>query len=295
MMATFQPLSSNEVYVLGSNGKLWLEHSQNGTFGQVPPTRQQVDGSVALRGGGGSNSNAIFIDSCKNLQNLTVRLTVSEDLITYQDGGFSLQLNAYPPPGKQSQGQTLTWFQYIIYIQKGSASYEIQYWANNAPGSWPPGYTPVPNTTPWLPVLPNDYHLTQFGSAPSSRIPQGSTLAIALTTDSSGNVISALFSLTDPTGQVSSSVFAFPQGAQYPICAFEVNLVGPGGGSNSTFISGEGILTYSVSSGSLSVQEGGPGAACGEFSGFTAETSNAVYGGVTPSSGSTVSQSLSFA
>jgi len=241
-----------------------------------------------------SANNSILINNCANLQNLSVSLSVSQDLVTYQDVGFSLQLNSYPPPGQLSQGQTLNWFQYIIYVQNGQLYYEIQYWSIGAPSSWPAGYTPVPNTTPWLPVFPNDYFLTQFGSAPSSRIPRGSTLAINLTTDSSGNVVNALFKVTTANNQVSSINFPFPQGTQYPISAFEVNLVGPGGFSNSTFISGAGQLTYVVSPGTMSVQNGGPGAACGEVSAGTGEGSNIVYGAVTPSSGSTVTQTLSF-
>ena len=39
----FQALSDTEVFVLGTNGNLWLEH---GPFGNVPPSRQQVDGNV---------------------------------------------------------------------------------------------------------------------------------------------------------------------------------------------------------------------------------------------------------
>jgi hypothetical protein len=42
----FQPSPSNDtkyVYVLGTNGNLWLENSPWGT---VPPARVQVDGSV---------------------------------------------------------------------------------------------------------------------------------------------------------------------------------------------------------------------------------------------------------
>ena len=238
-----------------------------------------------------SANNSILINNCANLPNLSVSLFVSQDLVTYQDVGFSLQLNSYPPPGQLSQGQTLNWFQYIIYVLNGQLDYAIQYWSIGAPSSWPPG-THVPGTTPWLPVFPSPF--TQFGSAPSSRIPRGSTLAIKLTTDSSGNVVNALFSVTTASGQVSSANFPFPQGAQYPICAFEVNVVGPGGSSNSIFISGAGLLTYSVSPGTMSVQNGGPGAACGEVSDGTGEGSNIVYGAVTPSSGSPVTQSLSF-
>ena len=242
-----------------------------------------------------SANNSVLINNCANLQNLSVSLFVSQDLVTYQDVGFSLQLNSYPPPGKLSQGQTLNWLQYIIYVQNGKLWYEIQYWSIGAPSAWPTGYVPnPPNSTPWLPVFSNDYFLTQFGTAPSNRIQRGSTLAINLTTDTSGNVVNALFSVTDAANQVQSANFPFPQGTQYPISAFEVNVVGPGNFSNATFISGAGLLTYVVSPGNMTVQSGGPGAACGEISAGTGEGSNITYGAVTPSSGANVTQTLSF-
>jgi hypothetical protein len=37
-------IDANTIYVLGQDGKLWLEH---GPFNSVPPPRQQVDGNVA--------------------------------------------------------------------------------------------------------------------------------------------------------------------------------------------------------------------------------------------------------
>jgi hypothetical protein len=40
---TFQALSATQIFVLGSNGNLWLEQAP---FGKVPPSRQQVDGLV---------------------------------------------------------------------------------------------------------------------------------------------------------------------------------------------------------------------------------------------------------
>lgn len=40
---TFQALDSTNVFVLGTDGKLWLEQPP---FGKVPPKRQQVDGNV---------------------------------------------------------------------------------------------------------------------------------------------------------------------------------------------------------------------------------------------------------
>ena len=241
-----------------------------------------------------SNQNVVLIDNCKNLHDVTVKLVLTEDLITFQDTGFSLQLNAFPPKGQLSQTQELTWFQYVIWVTGGSLSYEIQYWASY-PHPWPLGYKPVPNTVPHLPVLPNDYNLTRFGPAPSNRIARGSELKISLSTDSAGHITRALFSYTDPSGHTTSTTFPFPAGAQYPICAFTLNLGGYKELADSTFISGAGTLTYSVSLGSLADQGGGVGTACGETSAdITGELSNALYGPLTPPSGSIVSQSLSF-
>lgn len=107
-----------------------------------------------------SSNNAILVDSCQNLQNLTVTLNVTEDMVTVGNTGFSVQLNSYPQPGSTSQNQSINWFQYIIYVGgplNNQLGWEIQYWAvgatSYAPGQlWPPGYTPnPPNTTPWLP------------------------------------------------------------------------------------------------------------------------------------------------
>jgi hypothetical protein len=236
-----------------------------------------------------SNNNANLVDNCQNLQNLTVTLDVTEDLVTLGNTGFSLQVNSYPQPASQSQGQTLNWFQYIIYVLQNSLWYEIQYWAVGS-SSWPPGYTPNPNTTPWLPALPSDYFLTQFGSVSNNQIPAGSVMQIQLANDSSGNVTSATFSVTDPGGNVSSNTFNFPAGAVYPIYGFQVDIVGPGSGAPCSFTSGAGTLTYSVSPGTLSVQDAS--SRCGGSQPGTAESSNVVYGDVIPASGVTVSQSL---
>ena len=246
-----------------------------------------------------SNNNAILVNNCQNLQNLTVTLQVTQDLITLGNTGFSMQVNSYPQTSSKSQGQTLNWFQYIIYVGgpvTNGVGWEIQYWSvgaqSYAPNQpWPPSYTPnPPNTTPWLPVLSNDYEVQGFGSAPSNQILAGSVMQIQLTTDSSGNVTAAAFSVTDPAGKVSNAKFTFPAGAVYPIYGFQVDLVGPGGGAPCTFTSGAGTLTCSVSAGTLAVQNASTG--CGGPQPGTAETSNAVYGDITPASGAKLSQSL---
>jgi Tachylectin len=245
---------------------------------------------------GGGFNNTILVNGCQNLANLTVTLQVTQDLITVNNDGFSLQLNSYPQPGLTSQGEPLDWFQYIIYVLDNQLSWEIQYWANaksySSTQRWPPGYTPnPPNTSPWLPAISNDYTLTTFGSAPSSQIPAGSTMQIQLTSDVSGNVTSATFKVTDPRGNVSVGQYSFLPGAKFPIYGFQLDIVGPGGLKYATFSSGAGTLTYSVSQGALAIQDAST--RCGSASQPpTGESSNTIYGEVTPASGATVSQSL---
>ena len=268
-------------------------------------------------------NNAVLINNCQNLSNLTVQLQVTEDLITLEDTGFSVQLNCYPQIGaitpNSTQGTTfpgevvgqLEWFQYVLIIGNNSASFEIQYWAHAksfqdaGPGGnppeirWPPGYTPNPlNTSPWLPVFPGTAVTGSVGSVSSNRIPAGSTITIALATDSNGNVTGATFSIADPNGNVQSgstkpwSDYAGqtepPEYALFPIYGFQLN-VSSAPGLPVMFTSGAGTLTYSVSSGTLSVQTANT---CGGIQPGTAENSNVVYQAVTPASGSTVSQSF---
>jgi hypothetical protein len=242
---------------------------------------------------GSSNTN--LVDGCQNLANLTVTLQVTQDLVTVNNDGFSLQVNSYPQPGLTSQGEPLDWFQYIIYVWNGQLSWEIQYWANAKSYSntqlWPPGYTPnPPDTTPWLPAISHDFTLFSFGSAPSNQIPAGSVMQIQLTTDGSGSVTHATFKVTDPKGNVSQGQYAFLPGAIFPIYGFETVLVGPGGGRSCTFSSGQGTLSYNVSQGALAIQNAST--RCGGPQPGTAESSNALYSDVTPASEATVSQGL---
>ncbi len=248
-----------------------------------------------------SKNNAILIDnslisSCDPLSNLGVLLKVVEDLATTDGGGWSFQLNCYPPPGEYCQTSELAVFQYIVYVQGSRLVYQIQYWATPGISTWPAGYTPQPQTTPWLPCWANDYSnpFTPFASINGDTLPRDSQLQIQLSTDENGGVTKATFSYTDPDGNTSSVDYSLP--AVHPIVAFQVNLVGPGGGANANFTTGltssRGILYYSVTPGELSVQSGGPGAACGEAAVGTVETSNAVYSDVAGAPASTVTQTL---
>lgn len=241
-----------------------------------------------------SNNNAVLIDGCNNLRDLSVLLEVTEDIATTDGSGWSFQLNCYPPPGRYCQTSLLTWLQYIVYVQGGSLSYEIQYWANGS-STWPSGYTPQPNTSPWLPCWGNDYFLSgPFADIDGDTLPRQSQLQIALGTNDAGGVTKVTFSYTDPDGNEHSTEFDPP--AVQPVVACELNFVGPGNFANASFTEGltssRGIIYYSVSSGQLSVQSGGAGAACGEAGVVTGETSNMTYSDINGAPGGTVTQTL---
>jgi hypothetical protein len=243
-----------------------------------------------------SNNNAVLIDGCDNLENLSVLLEVTEDVATTDGGGWSFQLNCYPPGGEYCQTSPVTWMQYIVYVQGGNLSYEVQYWATGQ-STWPTGYTPQPGTAPWLPCWANDYYLSApFATISGDTLPRESTLQIALTTDGSGGVTQVDFTYTDPDDNAHPASFTVPAQAVHPIVACELNLVGPGGGSGATFTQGltnsRGIIYYSISTGQLSVQTGGAGSACGEAGVITAETSNMSYSDISGAPGSTVTQIL---
>lgn len=241
-----------------------------------------------------SNNNAILIDNCNNLQNLTVLLEVTEDLATTNNGGWSLQLNCYAPPGQYCQTSQVNVLQYIVIVQGGILQYYIQYWAYGT-STWPSGYNPQPGTSPWLPCWAHDYGIAPtFATGLSGdTLPRESTLQIALATNSDGGVTTATFTYTDPDDNVQTGVWKAP--AVLPICAFQLNFVGPPGGTaNFTqgLLNSRGIIYYTISSGELSVQSGGPGSACGEPGAGTAETSNMTYSDINGAPASTVTQIL---
>jgi hypothetical protein len=241
-----------------------------------------------------SNNNAILIDNCNNLQNLQVLLEVTEDIATTNGGGWSLQLNCYAPPGEYCQTSQVNVFQYIVIVQGGILQYYIQYWAAGT-SAWPAGYTPVDGTSPWLPCWAHDYGIapTFAQGLSGDTLPRQSLLKIALGTNGNGGVTTATFTYTDPDVNEHTGVYQLP--AVHPICAFQLNFVGaPGGTANFTqgLTNSRGIIFYTISSGQLSVQSGGAGAACGEANAVTGETSNMSYSDIAGAPAGTVTQML---
>jgi hypothetical protein len=126
-----------------------------------------------------SNTNAVFTDQCQPLGDVTVNLAVTEDLVTYGDGGFSLQPNAYPMPGVTCAGLKKDWIQFSRYadqydgLPNNTAAFQWQAWALEATawsGGGPQGRRagptqPVPNFTQPDPLIT---------SVANNRLPKGS-------------------------------------------------------------------------------------------------------------------------
>jgi hypothetical protein len=114
----------------------------------------------------GDNFNYTFGSNCANLLGVVGKLDVTQDTST--SVGFTFRLNAYGATGAESG-----WQQYGFVVN----SAEVQGFVN----SW----TASPSASP-----PNDVMLDTFSSVslPSSTLPAGYTLTVALTDDANGNV-----------------------------------------------------------------------------------------------------------
>lgn len=239
-----------------------------------------------------SNYNAVLFNDCNTLQNLEVLVEVGSDIATINNGGWSLQLNCYPPRGQYCQTSEVNWLQYIVIVQGGVLQYYIQYWSNGASLPWPSGYTPLPGTSPWLPCWAHDYGeaFTFATRLSGDKLPSGSLLQIALATDSNDGIETATFNYIDPDGVTQKGIFAAP--VAIPINGFQLNFVGPPGG-NAIFTPSVpvALIRYSVSSGELSVVNYDAEPACvGVF--ITGESSNLIYSDIIGAPGSTVTQTL---
>ena len=118
-----------------------------------------------------------------------------------------------------------------------------------------------------------------MASLPSSTLPAGYTLTIALTFDQNDNVTGAKYTVTGGGSTNSQQEVLTTLGEAAtdlsPIVAFELDIVGPGGGSATIFSSGAGTITYTATN-VLSALGAEP--TCCEWNGGTAESSNSVYG-----------------
>jgi hypothetical protein len=233
-------------------------------------------GSGGLQG----NSNYFLANNCQPITGLMVSLTATGDIVS--SNGFTMQLNADSPQGVDAVQQ------YSFAINGNSIQAVINNWQNFTTAIVC-GYFDIASLTdPSIPV-----------STPiSNGIPNGYTLRIILQylgTSVSGAVFEVLsdgqllgtlpLSVSQtgcdcglPSCPASPHCCAGYQSSAdlSPITAFEVNIVGPGGGGSTTFTQGTGNIEYYVSNGTLTVGNDVP--PCVESNFCTVEESTAKYG-----------------
>jgi hypothetical protein len=167
---------------------------------------------------------------CNPIEDLKVSFAVTQDMVAAvtppgggpatQNGGFTMQLNAYNPAGP-----TTSWMQYVFLISGNAIQYQVQYW--DIATACACGHS-VCDCTPPLVNLQGTVL-----SLPSNTVPANYVLEIDLNNDVTGNITGALFSVTDNTGKTTSSLATLDANHQFPIVAFQTNFGGPGNGSNS--------------------------------------------------------------
>ena len=212
-----------------------------------------------------SNNNAVLISGCSNLQNLSVLLEVTEDLATTDGSGWSFQLQCYPPPGQYCQTSQVNIFQYIVYVQAGISRMKSSTGRAGCP----------------LGLLTISHSRTRHRGCPAGPTTTTSRARLrALAATRCRTSRSFRFSLepiarawitlhsATPTRMATCIAACVQAACSASNRSLRIEPGRTGGGSNANFTLGltnsRGIIYYSVSSGQLSVQSGGPGSACGE-------------------------------
>jgi Stigma-specific protein, Stig1 len=237
--------------------------------------------------------------NCRNIPGLTVTFETDNDGTTATNG-FSLQLNAVPPPNNNQ----VTWMQYVFVIDGSNVETWVEYWNidssnncimfsnNNISGS---GSSCCGNgnccnwwDSFWQGLFGGGCDTPSVSLTTSNGFQPGTFLSITLNADGNGNITEAVFEID---GQWSSTV-PIPGNLQVPIQSFQYVLVGEDGGASTEFLSIGGTITYQAAYGhQLCVQ--GAHNSCPSYNiypGFTAELSNATYGNMSKCCGGTLQQ-----
>jgi hypothetical protein len=260
------------------------------TQGNVPGNSGQdyLPWSLA---GLGSNVNYVIYGNCGPILNLTVTITVTEPIVIADGFAYTFQLNCYSP-----QNQKCDYQQYTLAVVSGGISWSVD--------NWPAA---------------GGKNLINFGAqlAPITTeiIPVGFTFQISLVNDKNMNVVGVNWSVTNTetspptvtpystditklplinptTGAETTNLVSSEPDVLAPIIAFQLNLVGPGVAPGTvTFGAGAGNITYSADPTTpLAPLNYVP--ECAEWFAGTAEQSNSCYSPMSPTQGTTITQSF---
>jgi hypothetical protein len=232
--------------------------------GSTWATQQVIQGAgsgpvPAPAAGLGSNSNYILASDCNPLINLSVTITVTEDIVWQSASdtteGFGFQLNAYSPTGDLDGYQ-----QYLIYLGDTLLKGGIDNWG-------PKG------------LLGGE--LVVLTTLPNVTLPAGYVLQISLQNDNDGNITGATYDVIDNQGNVLAnttvdllSINGVTSADLAPITAFELDFVGPINGESAVLSSGAGWFAYESASPLTVLSQEPP---CIDSGVVTEETTNSSY------------------
>ena len=198
-----------------------------------------------------SNSNYFLVDGGNPLFGVQVTVGIGADLVSAANG-WAIQLNAGSVLGHATAWQQFvvaanpTTGQIICTIETYDEDYQLVF-------STPDGVLAASGTT----------------------LPGGYSVSIQLSNGSNGDILSAVFTLTDGLGRRIGSLTQAITANTAPICALQVNIVAWGAGKFATLSSGSGTITYSATK-SLTVLNSRPSLYTAP--GLITETSNVAYG-----------------
>ena len=212
--------------------------------------------------------NNVVGGSCQAIQGLSVEIDVLEDIVSssvnFGAKGFAFQLNceSISPCGSPDSGKT-GWQQYVITLWGPSLIGIVNNWINNS----------------------STYSLVQYDgllTLPKFTLQKGFKLTIELVYDQNANVVGVIYSAFNPKGKRVAHrkrMISSVPNAKYlgvaPIGSFQLVLVGPISGADSTLSSGSGTFTYNSST---PIRPGTAFPGCVAGATTTAESANSVYG-----------------
>jgi hypothetical protein len=233
-----------------------------------------------------SNSNYAIDEGSQDLAGLSVTIDVTQGITcqssTASNLGFTFQLNAY------SDATQSAWQQYVVKADGNQLELHINNWAATGPQSSLQSFISS--------VFP-------LCSIPQGVLPAGYTITMSLLSDQSNNidgvtclVVNQGTTVADQTenlvGLPDLNGGTVTQSDLAPINAFEMLLVGPGGGSNAVLSSGAATLSYSATN-DLTVSQSLPSGLA--YSGGTAETANSAYEPLSAGPASAITQTFTVA
>jgi len=205
-------------------------------------------------------------------------VNIDEDFISSANA-WSMQLNAYSKAGASTGVQ-----QYVVYTSPGSTQLvaRIDNWSDSI-----------------TEILRLDVNLANL---PSTTLPAGYAIKIALNNDSAGNVTGATYTVTDNHGHTLGNKTINIVGQTLrngqtataanlaPINAFQYNIGGDYGGSRANLTSGAGTIDYQASK-TMNVLNTAPYYIDDPTAG-TVENANLVFGPLPATSNNPITQSF---